>query len=50
MALLVTACDQYFQEEQRHEDEHKHNMQNQVRRQMTAYSHTYKSLTHAAGL
>src|SRR5580693_6538042 len=49
MALLVTACDQYLQEEHRHEDEHKHNMQNQMRRQMTGYSHTYKSLTHAVG-
>src|ERR1700758_776632 len=49
MAMLVAACDQYLQEEQRHEDEHKHNMQNQVRRQMTGYSHTYKSLTHAVG-
>src|ERR1700687_5950539 len=49
MAMLVAACDQYLQEEQRHEDEHKHNMQNQVRRQMTGYSHTYKSLTHAIG-
>src|SRR6201997_5423016 len=49
MAMLVAACDQYLQEEQRHEDEHKHNMQNQVRRQMTGYSHTYKSLTHGVG-
>src|SRR5580704_9499908 len=47
MAKLVATCDQYLQEEQRHEDEHKHNMQNQVRREMTGYSHTYKSLTHA---
>src|ERR1700745_2385565 len=49
MAMLVAARDQYLQEEQRHEDEHKHNMQNQMRRQMTGYSHTYKSLTHAVG-
>jgi hypothetical protein len=49
MAMLATACDQYFQKEQRHKDEHKHNMQNQVRRQMTGYSYTYKSLTHAVG-
>ena len=49
MAMLVAACDQYLQEKQRHEDEHKHNMQNQVRRQMTGYSHTHKSLTHAVG-
>jgi hypothetical protein len=47
--MLVAACDQYLQEEQRHENEHKHNMQNQVRRKMTGYSHTYKSLTHAVG-
>jgi hypothetical protein len=45
MALFVTARDQYFQEEQRREEEQKHNMQNPVRRRMTAYSHTYKSLT-----
>src|SRR4029077_14868563 len=49
MAKLVAACDQYLQEEQRHEDEHKHNMQNQVRGEMTGYSYTYKSLTHAVG-
>jgi hypothetical protein len=49
MAMLVAACDQYLQEEQRHEDEHKRNVQNQVRREMTGYSDTYKSLTHAVG-
>src|ERR1700733_7152076 len=49
MALLVPARDQYLQEEQRHENEHKHNMQNQVRMQMTCYPHTSKSLTHAVG-
>jgi hypothetical protein len=49
MAMLVAACDQYLQKEQRHEDEHKRNVQNQVRREMTGYSDTYKSLTHAVG-
>jgi hypothetical protein len=45
VALLVTACDQYLQKEQKDE----HNVQDQVRRQMTGYSHSYKSLTHAVG-
>src|SRR5260370_21093503 len=49
MAKLVAASDQYLQEEHRQEDENKHNMQNQVRREMTRYSYTYKSLTHAVG-
>src|SRR4029077_9609869 len=49
MTMRVAACYQYFQEEKRHEDEHKHNMQNQVRREMTGYSDTYKSLNHAVG-
>jgi hypothetical protein len=43
MALLVTARDQYLQEEQRHQEEHKHNVQNHVRGQMAGYSYTYKS-------
>lgn len=46
--MLIAACDQYLQQEQRHEDEHKHNMQYQVRRQMTGCPQTSKSLTHAA--
>src|SRR5580693_9547757 len=49
MAMVVAARNQYFEQKHRHEDEHKRNMQNQVRRQMTGYSHTYKSLTHAVG-
>src|SRR5580692_12343746 len=49
MAMLVAARDQYLQEEQRHEDEHKHNMQDQVRRQVTRYPQTSESLTHAIG-
>src|ERR1700758_4066226 len=49
MAMLVATYDQYLQEKQRHENEHKHNVQDQVRRQMTGYPQTSKSLTHAVG-
>ena len=49
MAMLVVACYQYLQEEQRHKNEHKHNVQNQVSGQMTSYSQACKSLTHDVG-